>query len=525
MDSATDENLLTAGSAGSEGGWSGDEACPAGAQSANQPLCRAGAAGLGTEASAAGAGGAPPPWEEAPAAPHPAAQPLSLLDLGGPAVSGLSSTAGAYEGGLEELSDVETEDDEADSLRCLPPQPAWAAAAPAAAAAAAPLAAGWSDAATQPAAAAELLPAGPADAAAEAAAQAAEAAPPAAPEPAVAEAPGDLLSLTSLEPEAPAAELPESMRPPEPRAESPPAAAGAAAPPAAALESPFATSIPATPAAEPSAAAAAEEGAFGAEASPPATPVRGLGPEGAAGGRDAEGRPGQPSLPREAAGWDMLEAAEQLEHRLAASSDASPSGAAAGASPGGGGPLRAGDAGSAAYQQQLLLASLASQLEGAAGGGWPAEGASDGRGAVVGREAAARAFLSPAFEPLFRGGQQAQQGVPTVVAKYLGIVAVGTSGGSVHVLMPGVPAPASAGGGGQGQLPRLVEVRERGAAGGGGGGGDRVTALCLGQHGGSLLLVAGHASGSLRVWELKTHLLGERAGGVVLLGGWGRCDV
>ena len=61
--------------------------------------------------------------------------------------------------------------------------------------------------------------------------------------------------------------------------------------------------------------------------------------------------------------------------------------------------------------------------------------------------------------------------------------------------------------------PRLAEVSERpsGAAAGGGpaAAAEAVTALCFGQHGGgSLLMLSGHASGALKVWELKSHLTG-----------------
>lgn len=63
------------------------------------------------------------------------------------------------------------------------------------------------------------------------------------------------------------------------------------------------------------------------------------------------------------------------------------------------------------------------------------EGHADERGTVAGRLTAARAFLSPSFEALFRGPQQ-HHGVPSVLTKYRGMVAVGTSAGSVHVLMP-----------------------------------------------------------------------------------------
>ena len=38
---------------------------------------------------------------------------------------------------------------------------------------------------------------------------------------------------------------------------------------------------------------------------------------------------------------------------------------------------------------------------------------------------------------------------------------------------------------------------------------DAVTALCMGQHSGSVLLLVGHASGAVRIWELKTQLGGK----------------
>ena len=40
---------------------------------------------------------------------------------------------------------------------------------------------------------------------------------------------------------------------------------------------------------------------------------------------------------------------------------------------------------------------------------------------------------------------------------------------------------------------------------------DAVTALCMGQHGGSVLLLVGHASGAIKLWELKTQLGGDAA--------------
>jgi hypothetical protein len=60
---------------------------------------------------------------------------------------------------------------------------------------------------------------------------------------------------------------------------------------------------------------------------------------------------------------------------------------------------------------------------------------------------------------------------------------------------------------------RLMEVHDRGGVSGGGApvggvGGDAVSSLCLGQQGGVLLLLVGHASGMLRVWEFKSHLTG-----------------
>ena len=60
--------------------------------------------------------------------------------------------------------------------------------------------------------------------------------------------------------------------------------------------------------------------------------------------------------------------------------------------------------------------------------------------------------------------------------------------------------------------PRLAEVSERPSGAPGGGpvvAAEAVTALCFGQHGGgSLLMLSGHASGALKVWELKSHLTG-----------------
>lgn len=127
---------------------------------------------------------------------------------------------------------------------------------------------------------------------------------------------------------------------------------------------------------------------------------------------------------------------------------------------------------------------------------------------MLGRLAAARAFLSPSFEQLFRGPQPGGQ--PTCVAKWMGIAAVGTAGGSVFVLLPGAPVPAGKGGAAAPagfQMPRLLEVAEKGHHSGAQR--DAVTALAMGQHGGGVLLLAGHASGALRVWELKTQLGGE----------------
>lgn len=38
-----------------------------------------------------------------------------------------------------------------------------------------------------------------------------------------------------------------------------------------------------------------------------------------------------------------------------------------------------------------------------------------------------------------------------------------------------------------------------------------MTALCMGQHGGGVLLLVGHANGAIKLWELKTQMGGERA--------------
>lgn len=85
----------------------------------------------------------------------------------------------------------------------------------------------------------------------------------------------------------------------------------------------------------------------------------------------------------------------------------------------------------------------------------------------------------------------------------------------MFVLLPGAPMPAGGGGKGGGgaaapagyQMPRLLEVAEKGHHHSGQR--DAVTAVAMGQHGGGVVLLAGHASGALRVWELKTQLGGE----------------
>ena len=125
----------------------------------------------------------------------------------------------------------------------------------------------------------------------------------------------------------------------------------------------------------------------------------------------------------------------------------------------------------------------------------------------IGSLRAARAFISPQLEPVFKpntstttstvspagkAGSSPQISLPTapnVITKYLGIVAVGSSTGAVHVLMP---KPGK----GKGP-PHLHILEDRGTVG------DATTALALGQHAGGLLLVAGHASGQLRLWETK----------------------
>eukprot|EP00887_Chlorella_sp_A99_P007106 scaffold2.g7106.t1 len=238
------------------------------------------------------------------------------------------------------------------------------------------------------------------------------------------------------------------------------------------------------------------------------------------GRRPERQRPGAQQPPDGAA---LLEAAALLECGLAVgAAQGAPAAAAAAAAA----PRRGSSEGDASYHKDLLVASLVSQLDAggsppagaaatspgaAAGAGW---GEEEGHANVVGAAAAARAFISHSFEQLFRGQAAAKAGVPTVVAKLLGIVAVGTSGGSTHVLLPAATGP---GGGAAGVRPRLLEVapppeRQRPQQqGGGGGGADAVTAVCLGQHDRGLLLLVGHASGVVRLWELK---LGVTGGGM-----------
>ena len=169
----------------------------------------------------------------------------------------------------------------------------------------------------------------------------------------------------------------------------------------------------------------------------------------------------------EVEGGALLDAAATLERRLAAC------GSGGGSSSGGGGGWEglqrtSSSEGDASYEQELLVASLLSQLDpgstadgtadgtvaeggdrGATSAGGEAGprrgGSSSGGSSVVGLAVAARAFVSPSFEGLFRGPQAAARGiVPTAICKFLGIAAVGTSSGGTHVLLP---APSGAGGG------------------------------------------------------------------------------
>ena len=104
---------------------------------------------------------------------------------------------------------------------------------------------------------------------------------------------------------------------------------------------------------------------------------------------------------------------------------------------------------------------------------------------------------------LFRGPQPA--GPPCAATKYLGIIAVGVSSGATFVLLPGPGGPP---GTKQSQQAfRLLEVSDRQQQSQAQR--DAVTALCMGQHSGSVLLVVGHASGAVRTWELKTQPGGE----------------
>lgn len=220
----------------------------------------------------------------------------------------------------------------------------------------------------------------------------------------------------------------------------------------------------------------------------------------------------------------LLELAELAEARLASGAAASTSGAAPFS--GGFSPFLGADndAESQAFRKQLLVARLASQLEHAAqaealspvpspGQASPSSPSSIGSSTALGSQLAARAFLSPQLEPVFKNsagkaGIAGVHSVPSVIAKYLGIVAVGASAGAVHVLMP-VTARGP---------PHLHVLEDRGIVG------DGVTSLALGRHAGGLLLIAGHASGHLRLWETKpvsggtgggmTWVLARTVGGV-----------
>lgn len=117
--------------------------------------------------------------------------------------------------------------------------------------------------------------------------------------------------------------------------------------------------------------------------------------------------------------------------------------------------------------------------------GWGVEGWSDDR-TSVGCQGATRAFVLPGFEGFFRGAQT--HGTPSCTTKYLSFVAIGTSNGDAFVLIPGSGGKAA----------RVVAARDPAA------GHDPLTCVALGQASGALVLLGGHASGTLRVWELRS---------------------
>ncbi|KFM28678.1 Vacuolar protein sorting-associated protein 8-like protein [Auxenochlorella protothecoides] len=132
-------------------------------------------------------------------------------------------------------------------------------------------------------------------------------------------------------------------------------------------------------------------------------------------------------------------------------------------------------------------------------GSWPEEGWQDGRGTVTGSHAAIRAFQSVPFDPLFRGGQTGQ---PTCIARYLGMVAVGTSIGTAAVFVPGPPSPAVSGAATSGPRPTAATADPSGlrlVADPSIPRGDAVACLALGSHAGGPLLVTGHAVHGARV--------------------------
>jgi len=185
-------------------------------------------------------------------------------------------------------------------------------------------------------------------------------------------------------------------------------------------------------------------------------------------------------------------------------------------------------------QQDVLLASLISQLETKDTNTTnkedehsqeevPRPGSS-----IVGHIAAVRSFMSPPFEPLFHSNStitsqpllssSGPKDGPTVVVKYLGLVGLGMSNGSVFVLMPALPiqssssssssSSASSSGFSSHKLLEASNTSTTGAGAAAGGGGavvndGSVTAIAFGRNAGNLLLVVGHASGTVKVHELK----------------------
>ncbi|KAK9804391.1 hypothetical protein WJX72_010740 [[Myrmecia] bisecta] len=136
-----------------------------------------------------------------------------------------------------------------------------------------------------------------------------------------------------------------------------------------------------------------------------------------------------------------------------------------------------------------LFESLRSRLQWA-GADWPADGAPDARGSLLGGSVCMRLDALAAFGDVV--ANHVKLGAPRALAAFRGIAALGTASGCTFVLMPrGISAEGKPSG--QPAILQLGEPKTRDDGG--------VSCLAFSPQGN--LLVVGHADGDVAFWEFR----------------------